>query len=547
MGLVVTCAACAQRLNISDRLFETKIRGRSVTICCKKCQARIRIDGTQAGVGNPETLERPVPPVDGPGPDRLARSETHQSTPSAEEEPVTRRAAASGVAVTKAIESRIPMVAKVGVSESTHSRSSPPAGDAARPSARATADAPGAGARVTTASHTAEHARNRELDQASPARAGEGSSGPREAESVPNSGELRRREPTPSETEPPRPNLAGWAGAMGLDPRRGSGLLEHDHQAQNGSRESGSREFGQVMAAQLIGKHPSLAPVAVARGPAAQHLGKSAWLSATILGAFAVVALAAFRLSSWREAEPRITREVPSRRAKPHEPALATTLGTLTSATSTLTPDGPTPPAPEDTSLPSLAKVEKTKTISDPRSKAAKEVDRAPEELESPQGSDLVSTESSDAPVALSAASPPEPPEAPFPVVSSPSPVVLSPLPASASASIAQSPRVPVSEGPKALRSKTAHGRLAIDPNADRYRVALPPALERSGTAFAATVRICVSERGTVTGVTVLKSAGPGIDPQIPNVLRRWRYRPWFEDGRAVPFCYSLRYQVGPR
>ncbi|MFC1641510.1 GYF domain-containing protein [Myxococcota bacterium] len=48
MALVLTCAACGKRLNIPDSLFETKIRGRTVTISCKQCGADIRVDGTKS-------------------------------------------------------------------------------------------------------------------------------------------------------------------------------------------------------------------------------------------------------------------------------------------------------------------------------------------------------------------------------------------------------------------------------------------------------------------------------------------------------------------
>ncbi|HEY8946721.1 MAG TPA: protein kinase [Polyangiaceae bacterium] len=97
---------------------------------------------------------------------------------------------------------------------------------------------------------------------------------------------------------------------------------------------------------------------------------------------------------------------------------------------------------------------------------------------------------------------------------------------------------------PRALTSREAHRRLTIDPRAESYRVELPPALAQSRRNFAATVRICVSSEGKVSSVNVTRPAGPAIDAQLPEVLGRWRYAPLVEDGRSVPFCYSLRYEL---
>jgi TonB family protein len=88
---------------------------------------------------------------------------------------------------------------------------------------------------------------------------------------------------------------------------------------------------------------------------------------------------------------------------------------------------------------------------------------------------------------------------------------------------------------------------LAINPMADPYRVKLPPALEQTHQAFAATVRVCVSAAGSVTDVNVVRPAGPAIDSQIPAVLAKWRYRPLIEGGNAVPFCYLLDYEITGR
>lgn len=100
---------------------------------------------------------------------------------------------------------------------------------------------------------------------------------------------------------------------------------------------------------------------------------------------------------------------------------------------------------------------------------------------------------------------------------------------------------------PRMLGSRLAHERLVTNPRAEAYRVKLPPALASLGKPFTAKVRICVSERGAVTGVKILQSAGAAIDAQIPSTLGRWRYRPLVENGAAVPFCYLLNYEIAAR
>jgi len=105
----------------------------------------------------------------------------------------------------------------------------------------------------------------------------------------------------------------------------------------------------------------------------------------------------------------------------------------------------------------------------------------------------------------------------------------------------------PQNNGPKMVNAQIARQQLAIDPNLDQYKVSLPPPLARTGMKFSAVVRICVSAQGTVTEVKLLKGADPAIDSQIPTVLGRWRYRPYMIDGKPVPFCFPLRYDVSAR
>jgi len=105
----------------------------------------------------------------------------------------------------------------------------------------------------------------------------------------------------------------------------------------------------------------------------------------------------------------------------------------------------------------------------------------------------------------------------------------------------------PQNNGPKMVNALIARQQLAIDPNADPYKVTLPPPLARTGMKFSAVVRICVSAQGAVSEVKLLRGADPAIDSQIPTVLGRWRYRPYMIDGKPVPFCFPLRYDVSAR
>ncbi|HEY4184790.1 MAG TPA: energy transducer TonB [Polyangia bacterium] len=106
---------------------------------------------------------------------------------------------------------------------------------------------------------------------------------------------------------------------------------------------------------------------------------------------------------------------------------------------------------------------------------------------------------------------------------------------------------VPKDTGPRLVSPQIARMQLLIDPNAEPYKVTLPPPLVRTGMTFSAVVRVCVSTQGTVSEVKVLRGADPAIDPQIPTVLGRWRYRPYLIDGHPVPFCYTIRYDVSAR
>jgi outer membrane biosynthesis protein TonB len=97
------------------------------------------------------------------------------------------------------------------------------------------------------------------------------------------------------------------------------------------------------------------------------------------------------------------------------------------------------------------------------------------------------------------------------------------------------------------LPPKVATGQLAIDPQDPRYAAHLPTALARAGMSLWALVKVCVRAGGDVEDVTLLRRADPAVDPLIVAAISRWRYRPYTVDGRPVPFCTNVRYEITTR
>lgn len=63
MAFEVNCGKCSARFTLPDDLYERKVRGRVVTIRCKKCRADITVDGTREPAGD----LTPTVPLSGPG------------------------------------------------------------------------------------------------------------------------------------------------------------------------------------------------------------------------------------------------------------------------------------------------------------------------------------------------------------------------------------------------------------------------------------------------------------------------------------------------
>ncbi len=99
--------------------------------------------------------------------------------------------------------------------------------------------------------------------------------------------------------------------------------------------------------------------------------------------------------------------------------------------------------------------------------------------------------------------------------------------------------------GAEADRLDTAHQLLAIDPRQNPYRVKVATRCAKYAPYHTQLV-ICVSAAGLVTSLEILERTIPSIDEQLPQVISRWRFRPYMRDGTPTPFCYPLQYTIIP-
>jgi TonB family protein len=98
--------------------------------------------------------------------------------------------------------------------------------------------------------------------------------------------------------------------------------------------------------------------------------------------------------------------------------------------------------------------------------------------------------------------------------------------------------------GPALLSAKAGHALLAINPQIRPYKVVVPEQCVAGQQEFQAIVRICVDEQGSVSSVKLLRPSVPFVDRQIPQVIPRWRFRPYLVDGQTSAFCYNMAYHI---
>jgi outer membrane biosynthesis protein TonB len=102
-------------------------------------------------------------------------------------------------------------------------------------------------------------------------------------------------------------------------------------------------------------------------------------------------------------------------------------------------------------------------------------------------------------------------------------------------------PGTAIEDSPRTLPPNVAKGNLAIDPQATQHRAKLPGYVHGSVWAL---MKVCVDRNGDVIDVKILKGVDGNVDASFVSAIRTWRYTPYKVDGRPVPFCTNVRYEV---
>lgn len=101
----------------------------------------------------------------------------------------------------------------------------------------------------------------------------------------------------------------------------------------------------------------------------------------------------------------------------------------------------------------------------------------------------------------------------------------------------------PGGTGPRIGSTKTVapavgDGLLAINPNDGRYQPVIPQPLRKPGASFLSRLKFCVTADGSVDKVTVVTSSEPALNDAILEKARLYRFHPYFDQGRPIPFCF---------
>jgi hypothetical protein len=97
---------------------------------------------------------------------------------------------------------------------------------------------------------------------------------------------------------------------------------------------------------------------------------------------------------------------------------------------------------------------------------------------------------------------------------------------------------------PRILPPAEGNGQLAIDPNEARYQPVIPAPLRKPGARFAPLVKLCVRKDGSVGDVTIMRPSDPTVDPAIVEKIRLFKFRPYLDHGRPIPFCFFREYRL---
>jgi outer membrane biosynthesis protein TonB len=90
----------------------------------------------------------------------------------------------------------------------------------------------------------------------------------------------------------------------------------------------------------------------------------------------------------------------------------------------------------------------------------------------------------------------------------------------------------------KTVAPAVGDGLLAINPNDGRYQPTIPQPLRKPGASFLSRLKFCVTADGSVDKVTVVTSSEPAINDAILEKARLYRFNPYFDQGRPIPFCF---------
>jgi hypothetical protein len=100
-------------------------------------------------------------------------------------------------------------------------------------------------------------------------------------------------------------------------------------------------------------------------------------------------------------------------------------------------------------------------------------------------------------------------------------------------------PTAPLTVPPTQLEALRIAGSKTIAPAADTRA----DMISAGKTRVVASLKLCLDDKGSVSSTTTLKSSGfPAYDRKINAEMRRWIFKPYKLNGRAVPVCTAVTF-----
>lgn len=138
---------------------------------------------------------------------------------------------------------------------------------------------------------------------------------------------------------------------------------------------------------------------------------------------------------------------------------------------------------------------------------------------------------------------PDAPSEAPAPLAAPPSPVAASPAAAAPPpASSATSLIVAAATAPRSSASREP--RVVPPGTVTRLAGATPKLREDRDLPEYISNKLCIDAAGAVSSVSVLGAVPARAKRDIETAIRGWTYRPYLDQGRAVPVCFVVSFAV---